>query len=395
MTERQGNRPAVSAERWREIGAVVDAALELPPERRAGFVRDTCHDDDLRTDVERLLHACDESAGFLDRSVGEYAAPLLDSHRARDEEEMLSRLRAELSGRFEIARPLAHGGMAVVYLARETKHSRRVALKVLCSELAAAFGAGRFLQEIDILAQLTHPHIVPLIESGEVHGRPYFVMPYIEGESLRARLERDSQLAVSDAIRITHQIAEALDYAHRHNVVHRDLKPENILLADGHAVVGDFGIARAILRAAAAEHGDAADQVLTATGFTLGTPAYMSPEQVLGDPTIDGRSDIYALGCMLYEMLAGRPPFTGPTTESIVRQHLQTRPTDLAILRDEVSPGLVRTVNRAIAKARMDRFATMAEFAESVSRAADSRSPWRTREGLRAWVRSLLPLDHQ
>ena len=389
MTEHYRSRTAVTAERWREIGVVVDAALELPPERRAEFVLSTCHDDALRIDVERLLQACDDSAGFLDRSLGEYAAPLLDSHRSRNEQEMLSWLRVALSGRFEIEAPLAQGGMAVVYLARDERDSRRVALKFLCSELAAALGAGRFLQEIEILAQLTHPHIVPLIESGEVHGRPYFVMPYIEGESLRARLRRENQLSVDDATRIAQQIAAALDYAHRHNVLHRDLKPENIMLSDGQAVVGDFGIARAILRAAAAEHGDSADEVLTATGFTLGTPAYMSPEQATGDKSIDGRSDIYALGCMLYEMLAGRPPFTGPTTESIVRQHLLTPPTNLTILRDEVSPALERAVHRAIAKSRSDRFATMAEFADSLSRAAEPRAEISTRGGLGSWVRSL------
>jgi serine/threonine-protein kinase len=213
-------------------------------------------------------------------------------------EDLLERLKAALADRYLIERELGHGGMAVVYLARDQKLNRAVALKVLRPELAASLGTERFLREIEIAAKLTHPNILSVHDCGEGDGLLYYVMPYVDGESLRDRLKRETQLPIDDALRITGQVASALDHAHRHDVIHRDIKPENILLHEGEAMVADFGIALAVQQAGG--------ERLTETGLSLGTPAYMSPEQVAGDRAIDARSDIYALGCVLYEMLANR-----------------------------------------------------------------------------------------
>jgi serine/threonine-protein kinase len=215
------------------------------------------------------------------------------------------RLKSALSDRYVIERELGAGGMATVYLARDPKHSREVAIKVLRPELAAGLGVERFVREIEIAAQLTHPHILPLHDSGEADGFLYYVMPYVEGESLRHRINREGQLPIDDALQITREVAAALSYAHSQDVVHRDIKPENVLLSAGEAVVADFGIARAV-SAAGGEH-------LTETGISIGTPAYMSPEQASGEDRIDGRTDIYALGCMLYEMLSGDAPYMAST----------------------------------------------------------------------------------
>ena len=220
--------------------------------------------------------------------------------------DLLQRLQAALTDRFRIERALGQGGMATVFLAEDLKHHRRVALKVLDPELAAAIGPDRFLREIETAAQLAHPNILPLFDSGQADGLLYFTMPFVEGESLRDRLSREKQLPLDDATRIATEVADALCYAHGRGVIHRDIKPENILLLSGHAVVADFGIARAVA--------GAGGEALTATGIVVGTPAYMSPEQASGRGSLDGRSDLYSLGCVLYEMLAGnhrlraRPP---------------------------------------------------------------------------------------
>jgi tetratricopeptide (TPR) repeat protein/tRNA A-37 threonylcarbamoyl transferase component Bud32 len=255
-----------------------------------------------------------------------------------------------LEHRYVIERELGHGAMAMVYLAEDRKHHRRVAVKVLRPELAAALGPERFLREIEILAGLQHPHILPLHDSGEADGWLYYVTPYVDGESLRGRLEREHQLQIHDAVRIAREVADALNYAHAHGVVHRDVKPENILLGSGHAIVADFGIARAINAAG----GD----TLTATGIALGTPAYLSPEQATGSDDVDGRSDIYALGCVLYEMLAGAPPFVGRTAERIMQQHLTAEPPPVTTVRPAVPAQLAQVVQRALAKAPADRYAT-------------------------------------
>src|SRR2546422_1318112 len=249
--------------------------------------------------------------------------------------------------------------MATVYLARDLKHGRLVAIKVLRPEIAAALGPERFLREIEVAARLTHPHILALHDSGQTGGSLYYVMPYIEGESLRDRLEREGQLPLEDALRITREVASALGYAHDHDVVHRDIKPENILLSGGEAVVADFGIARAITVAAGGK--------LTATGLAIGTPGYMSPEQGMGSDRVDGRRGPHALACVLYEMLAGEPPFTGPSAESIVRQHLAAAPPRVSAMRAAIPPAIEEAITRALAKTPADRFATAAEFVEALA----------------------------
>src|SRR5213083_3031362 len=259
--------------------------------------------------------------------------------------------------------------MATVYLAQDLKHHRKVAIKVLEPELAAALGPDRFLREIEIAAGLSHPHILPLYDSGESGASLYYVMPYVEGETLRDRLNRERQLPLEDALRITREVADALSYAHSHDVVHRDIKPENILFQAAHAVVSDFGIARAITAAAGGS--------LTATGIAIGTPGYMSPEQGGASARVDERSDIYSLGCVLYEMLAGEPPFTGPSAESIVRQHLTAAPPRVSAMR-AVPPAIEEAIVRALAKTPADRFATAAEFADALAAPAQRVTGRRT-----------------
>jgi eukaryotic-like serine/threonine-protein kinase len=274
-------------------------------------------------------------------------------------DDLLPHLRAALAGRYTIERELGHGGTATVYLGQDLKHHRAVAIKVLRPELAAALGPDRFLREIEIAAGLTHPHILPLHDSGEADGFLYYVMPYIEGESLRDRLNRDKQLPVADAIAIAREVASALAYAHSHNIVHRDIKPENILLMSGQAVVSDFGIARGI-SAAGGER-------LTATGVSVGTPLYMSPEQSSGQAEVDGRSDIYSLGCVLYEMLAGQPPFMGPTVASLIQQHLLAEPPRITAIRATVPGNVQDVIRRTLAKVPADRFPSAARLVVALS----------------------------
>src|SRR5881409_3913624 len=270
------------------------------------------------------------------------------------------RLQVALAERYTINRELGRGGMATVYLAEDLKHRRLVALKVLSPDLGAALGKDRFLREIDIAARLTHPHILPLHDSGEADGLLYYVMPYVEGQSLRGRLVRERQLPLEDALHITRQVADALCYAHSRDVVHRDIKPENILFQSGHAVVSDFGIARAI--------GVAGGWSVTGTGIAVGTPGYMSPEQTRGIAQLDGRSDLYSLGCVLYEMLAGDPPFTGWSAQAILaRQEFEPLPR-LRTVRDTVPEWLEQAVARALAKAPADRFATAADLIAALTK---------------------------
>jgi serine/threonine-protein kinase len=274
----------------------------------------------------------------------------------------LDRLTAALSDRYRLERELGAGGMATVFQADDVKHRRKVAVKVLRPELAASLGAERFLREIETTANLRHPHILPLYDSGEAGGLVFYVMPLVEGESLRDRLRREKQLPIDDALRIAREVADGLSYAHSRGVIHRDIKPENILLESGHAVIADFGIARAI-RAAGGD-------TLTQTGVSIGTPLYMSPEQAAGDRELDGRSDLYSLGCVLYEMLAGQPPFTGPTAEAITRQHLIAEPPPVTNLRPAVPAAVMSTLQRALAKNPADRFNPVAQFAEAIQPAA-------------------------
>jgi len=270
-------------------------------------------------------------------------------------------LRSALSDRYRIERELGAGGMATVYLAHDLKHDRKVALKVLRPELAAVIGADRFLSEIKTTANLQHPHILALFDSGEAGGFVYYVMPYVEGESLRDRLSREKQLPVDDALRIATEVADALEYAHEHGIIHRDIKPENVLLHGGHALVADFGIALAVSR------GDGASR-MTETGMSLGTPTYMSPEQAMGEKEISARSDVYALGAMLYEMLVGDPPFTGSTAQAIVAKVLTAAPASIVEQRHTVPPHVEAAVLRALEKLPADRFASAAQFSAALAR---------------------------
>jgi serine/threonine-protein kinase len=269
-----------------------------------------------------------------------------------------SRIAGALSGQYRLEQEIGAGGMATVYLAEDLRHARRVALKVLRPELAAVIGAERFLAEIKLTANLQHPHILPLFDSGEADGFLFYVMPFVEGESLRDRLTREKQLPVDEAVRIAGEVASALDYAHRHDVIHRDIKPENILLHDGRALVADFGIALAASKAGGTR--------MTETGMSLGTPHYMSPEQAMGEREITGRSDVYALGVVLYEMLTGDPPFSGSTAQAIVARVVTETPRPLLPQRHTIPPHVEAAVLTALEKLPADRFASAAEFARAL-----------------------------
>jgi serine/threonine protein kinase/Tol biopolymer transport system component len=272
---------------------------------------------------------------------------------------VLERLAVALSDRYRIERELGQGGMATVYLAHDLRHDRDVAIKVLHPDLGAALGPERFLSEIRTTARLQHPHILPLLDSGAADGLLYYVMPLVTGETLRTRLERERQLPIDDAVRIAREVADALGHAHGLGVIHRDIKPENILLQGGHALVADFGIALAVQTAAG--------QRMTQTGLSLGTPQYMSPEQAMGERAIDARSDIYALGAVTYEMLAGDPPFTGSSVQAIVAKVMTEKPSPIHTVRDTVPEHVESAVLTALAKLPADRFATAAEFAAGLS----------------------------
>ena len=276
-----------------------------------------------------------------------------------DHSDSVARLNAALEGRYRIQRPLGEGGMATVYLADDLKHNRKVALKVLKPELAAVVGAERFLAEIETTANLTHPHILPLHDSGEADRFLYYVMPYVDGESLRDKLDRERQLSVDEAVRIARDLAEALDYAHRHEVIHRDIKPANIMIQDGRPMIADFGIALAV--------GSAGGARLTETGLSLGTPYYMSPEQATGDSQVGPATDIYALGCVLFEMLVGEPPYPGTTAQAVLGKIIAGGPVSAAEQRRSVPVHVDAAIARALEKLPADRFTSAADFARALS----------------------------
>lgn len=280
------------------------------------------------------------------------------------DDDLESLLRHGLPPRYEILRAIGRGGMAVVFLALDKRYDRNVALKVLRPELVGVVGAGRFLREISVVAHLEHPHIVSLYDSGEVAGLPYYIMSYVEGESLESLLQREKQLPIDQAVEIACQVAAALHYAHDRGVIHRDIKPQNVLLTHGQALVADFGVALAFA-GADTEH-------LTATGMAVGSPEYMSPEQGAGSNELDRRSDIYSLGCMLYELLIGQPPFTGRTPQAVIARHSMAPVPDLRIVRSTIPPDMERVVKKALAKVPADRFRTAAEFAEALRRSLES-----------------------
>ncbi len=279
--------------------------------------------------------------------------------------DVLDRLRAALADSYRIERELGSGGMATVYLGHDLRHDRDVAIKVLLPKVAAALSSERFLQEIHIAAQLQHPLILPLFDSGQADGLYYYVMPRIVGESLRQRLEREKRLPLDEALRLGREVAEALEYAHGKNVVHRDIKPENIMLSGGHPLVADFGIARAF--------GDSSSPRLTSTGIRFGTPLYMSPEQALGDPSLDHRSDIYSLGCVIYEMIAGSPPYTGTSLQAVISGHLRGTPPALTTTRTGVPAAVWGAIETALAKEPADRFQTSGEFARALADPSQAR----------------------
>jgi serine/threonine protein kinase/Flp pilus assembly protein TadD len=277
------------------------------------------------------------------------------------------RLQAALADRYRLDRELGRGGMATVYLAEDRKHRRPVAVKILHPELAASLGSERFLREIAIAARLNHPHILTLIDSGESEGLLYYVMPYVEGESLRERLRRQGRIPLAEAVEITCQAARALGYAHQRGVVHRDIKPENLMLHEGGAIVADFGIARAV---------ESGSEKLTQTGFSVGTPTYMSPEQAAGDPEVDGRSDIYSLGCVLYEMLSGAPPFTGGSAQSLLARRFREPAPPLSA--EGTPEGVARAVAKALATEASDRYPAVLQFAQALQAAAAGSSSSRS-----------------
>ena len=280
--------------------------------------------------------------------------------------EMIARLNAGLEGSYRLEREIGVGGMASVYLGEDVKHRRKVAIKVLRPELAATIATDRFLREIEIVASLSHPHILMLIDSGDAAGLLYYVVPYVEGGSLRDRLDQANTLPISEAVRITEQVASALTYAHERGVIHRDIKPENILLSRDQAVVADFGIARAF-EAAAGER-------LTETGLAIGTVAYMSPEQALGESDLDGRTDVYSLGCVLYQMLAGRLPFAARSPQALLAKRITGRPQALRTIDESIPLYAQRAVERALATDVSERFASPTEFAQAlISRTAVER----------------------
>lgn len=366
------------AQRWAVVRATAEAALARPLAARAAFLNDACGDDvELHADVVAQIRACECAASsdvFMAESAAAFAAPLFAEPHGEHVDHETSppadtspleysneALRSALATQYDIVREQARGGMATVYLARDRRHERLVAIKVFDPALGAAMSAERFLREIRITAALTHPHILPLHDSGEAGGLLYYVMPFVEGETLRERLARERPLALETALRLIREVASALAYAHRHGVVHRDIKPANILLEDGHAVVADFGIARAMrqaqepatpatLNTAAQIEDSGATATLTHPGTSPGTPAYMAPEQARGDGVADHRADLYALGVIAYEALADEHPFGARTPQALVRAHQNETPPSLAARRPDLPPAIAALVMQLLAK---------------------------------------------
>jgi serine/threonine-protein kinase len=351
-SERRSALGAPSPERWKEVRAIAESALAMPLEARDAFLSAGCRgDEQLRAEVEMLVRACEsaeQSPGFLGAPAAALAESMLESA-----------LREALADRYALDREIGRGGMARVYLAHDRRHHRRVAIKLLNPELGAVVGAERFLAEIAVTASLQHPNLLPLFDSGEAAGLLYYVMPFIEGESLRARLRRDGQLPVEEAVRLVAKVAGALDHAHRRGIVHRDLKPENILLHEGEPLVADFGIALALSGAEGTR--------LTEAGMPLGTPSYMSPEQATADRPVDSRSDVYSLGCVLYEMLAGEPPHVGGTVRTVMTRVITQPPLPIRALRPSVPAAVETALERALSKLPADRFASAGDFALALS----------------------------
>jgi len=351
----------------RRLLELVDQALELPAEARASFLHKACAGDSaLESAAADLIASCAKAEvddRFLVDSAAVFADPIIraveEEEEEEDSEEPLKRVSTFLEGQYKFGREIGRGGNAIVYLARDLQHSRDVAIKVIRQGVADPDRRHRFLREVEISAQLRHPFVIPLIDSGETQGTLFYVMPYVEGESLRDLLDREGALSLKSALAVARDVAEALDFAHSQGIVHRDIKPENILLSGSHALVADFGIAMA-LEASGTDR-------LTEKGVAVGTPAYMSPEQAGASERIDGRSDIYSLGCVVYEMLAGEVPYLGETPRAILAKHLQAPVPDLTILRPGLSPVAQATMRRALAKVPAERYSKATEFVEALA----------------------------
>jgi serine/threonine-protein kinase len=382
-------------ERFRRADAIFDAALDLEPAARGEYVESACAGDGaLRDSVERLLRAHERAADFLAEPAAHVAVPSFTSGPGAwpseaDEDALRSRIQRALGEGYRVESCIGRGGMAIVYRAHDLRHDRPVAVKVLDPELGAAIGAdraARFLAEIRMTARLQHPNVVPLFDSGSNEGLLYYVMPFVEGETLRHRLQRESPLPVDDALRIALGVAHALEHAHDHGIVHRDLKPENILLQAGQPVVADFGIALAVSHAGAAN--------VTGPGVHLGTPQYMSPEQFSKNDSVDRRTDIYSLGAVLYEMLTGDPPHAAASAHAVLAKRRAERPTPVRVIRERVPERVASTVERALELLPTDRFSSVREFADALSSgigetgysaAPRQKSPVRSARRWRRW----------
>ena len=348
-------------DRWSQLSSLLDTLLDTPPERRAQVIVELSGDDPVRrAELERLVAELGRESPLIDAPAAERFGALFDDPAAGFPD--------VLADRYRLSREIGRGGMATVYLARDLKHGRDVAVKVVSPMLASALGGDRFLREIEIVANLRHPHIVPLFDSGNAGGAPYYVMPFETGLSLRQRLARDGPLPIDDAVTILRDVSDALAHAHERGIVHRDIKPDNVMLSGRHAMVTDFGVAKAIVAGstearlapsdpdASVEARAEADTAPTTTqGVAFGTPAYMSPEQIVGDPRIDHRADIYAVGVLAYELLAGRPPFLGATRDEVLAGHLSRAPSPVTTHRTDVPAPLAELVMNCLAKNANDR----------------------------------------
>jgi len=366
-------------DRWSQLSSLLDALLDAPPERRAEVVAELSGGDPARrAELERLLAEIERESPLIDAPVAERFGALFDDPAAGFPE--------VLADRYRLTREIGRGGMATVYLARDLRHGRDVAVKVVSPLLASALGGDRFLREIEIVANLRHPHIVPLFDSGNAGGAPYYVMPFETGLSLRQRLAQDGPLPLGDAVTILRDVSDALAHAHEHGIVHRDIKPDNVMLSGRHAMVTDFGVAKAIVAGSTEERlartdphasvesiAEADTAPTTTQGVAFGTPAYMAPEQIVGDPRIDHRADIYAVGALAYELLAGRPPFIGATRDEVLTGHLSRAPSPVTTHRADVPAPLAELVMACLAKDPNDRPQTATDLVERLERLVRER----------------------
>ncbi|HEV7993262.1 MAG TPA: serine/threonine-protein kinase [Gemmatimonadaceae bacterium] len=374
MTDPERARDDTPPERWTRVRAAVEGALALPADERDAYVDSVCGDDPtLRTAVERLLVACervDEADSLFARPAAEFAAPLVsavDAQQARTRGRTLALLRDGLASEYEIEREIGAGGMATIYLAHDRKHHRAVAIKVLRPDLAASLGVDRFVAEIQVMAQLQHPNLVPLLDSGETNGLLYYVMPFVDGQTLRSRMADRTALPIAEATRVMRELATALAYAHAKGVVHRDIKPENVLLSGGVALLADFGIAKALLASTIETRG-----ATTTTGVAIGTPAYMAPEQLLGEAGVDQRADLYALGMITYEMLTGEPPFAGRSVQDVATAHVFDAPGPIQDGHRSLPASLASLVMQCLEKRPADRPQHAAEIVRVLDELATS-----------------------